>query len=606
MARSLFSAASAYRGKGQEAEAVAALREALRLDPGDSDILYSLALSLEDGSERHDLLMRAHGSGRFSSLDGKSAALDLAESLLTRKDYLRAESVLRGMEDEGPRPALLWCRAAYFGGRISAYESRISEACFRYPDDPRIAAFWLAHARKDAMGAFDALMLKRLRPRLSAWAAADPEMAILAAPFLQSKQERLNYLRSALAAGYYSRNALTAYLEYGLMNGRRAIELFFSDLLPSPSYAELVSLSEALGDDEARRALESILESYTGEVAEDAEGDGKVEFKASYEGGQLMSVSLDADQDGREDHSALFADGLPYHIGEDSEGRRLSLRYAAYPELASIVYDDQDGKREYSLKGHSLFAPLLDFSRPLEAEGIDILRVSFKSDSPAPLESESLLAAARLREELPSPQGGGTGDTIVAELDQGLPLRVETYRQGRLAEWVECERGRPVQGKRDSDLDGRMETSLGFLPGSFWRDRKEAWIEVDQDGDGYNEYREDLRPSKLKSWDCDQDGIIDARAEYRADGSLVLSYSRNRDGRMDLVVEYRDGRLISVTRDGKRMPVIREEGGPVYWIGKKPFDIADDLPAREGLNRRGGLSFLFYRAMGIVVAEVMP
>jgi hypothetical protein len=606
LSRSRYDAAILLQERGETEEARRMLAEAVELDGRSSDALYALSLALPAGRERDSLLERAVASGKWVLRSADDAAVGLAETFIRRREYAKSEVLLRGRERDGPRFALALCRAAFFAGRRADYESRMDEAVSRYPDDLRIIRFWIERAEPAL--AFDAKILKRLKPRLAESALADGEIRIYWARLTAEPGESLDVLKAAYAAGEYGRRAIAAYAARGLMDGISAVASFFDGNTQNPSYGEIESLAKALPLDERKTIFAKRLSSYSGGIAEDAEGDGFAELSVIYLNGELESASLDSDQDGETEKDARFIDGLPESVEIRNAGGKTRFIYARYPEIKIVEYDRGDYNRTYDMKAGAFFLPLISYSFPFKADGVDLRRPRFQDSVPEPSEEGIMVAAVRSVQDGP---GMGRDRLLVnTELRDGFPLREESYRGSLLFETVNFISGKPLRGERDSDGDGRLETRVEYAASvagaSPKNPRAEYRIDIDSDGDGVYEYREESIPLRVKSWDYDGDGLFDAREEIGANGRVLRSFSSRLDGKMDVRVEFSSGVPVSVTRGVLKLKIVKEKGHPSYWIGEKPFDLGDALPAKDGIHTFKGRRFLLFSVDGVAMLEALP
>jgi hypothetical protein len=606
LSRSRYEAAILLQERGEGDEARKMLEEAVELDGRSSDALYALSLAIPPGRRKDSLLERAVASGNWQGRSADEAAVDLAETFIRRREYAKAEALLRGRGRDGPRFALALCRAAFFAGKRAIYESRLDEAVSSYPDDQRIIRFWIERAEPAL--AFDAKILKRLGPRIGEAALADGEIRIHWARLRAGSEEGLDILKAALASGEKSRLAIAAYAARGLMDGVSAVVSFFGLHPSNPTYGEIESLAKALAPGEGKTALGKRLSSYSGLIAEDREGDGFPESSVTYLNGELQSAALDSDQDGEADRSARFIDGLPMTVEMKDAGGGIRFIYARYPEIKAVEYDRVDFKRSYDLKAGGLSLPVISYAFPFRADGVEMRKPIFQDGALEPSEEGVMRAAVRSVQDGP---GLGADRLLVhTELRDGFPLREESYRGSVLVETIDFISGKPLRGDRDSDGDGRLETRVEYpasVQGSLAEDpRAEYRIDIDADGDGVYEYREEGLPFRVKSWDYDGDGLFDAREERGAKGRILRSFSSRLDGKMDVRVEFASGIPVSVTRGALSLKMVKEKGHPSYWIGEKPFDLGDALPAKDGIHAFKGRRFLLFRVDGAAMLEALP
>ncbi len=607
LARARIRAAASLVSSGDEDGARRLLAEAIDLDGTSSEALYALALLLPLGKERDSLLERAVASARWEEDDGTPARLALAQSLSRRGDYARAEEALADLGSASPGCALALAASAYFSDKAALYSSRIDEATARFPDDPAIARFWLERADPSAMTATEKRILKRVLSRLTSLSDKDGGLRALASRFMGEKARR-DALRASLAAGEKGRGALVAYAVEGLMPSEAAVASFFDPLLGPPSFDELASVLAAIRDEDGKATIRARLSAYSGSIVEDARFDGFDELVADYSEGELVLVSIDRNQDGEADLVAEFADGAPSSITESSAETTVIVSYATYPEARIAAFTDDTGERRYELAAGKLTAERLKVSAPFASEKIALRKASANASSLGIAETAVMRASVRVRETRKSRDL--RYDLSDTELLDGLPLRTVRTRAGTVYDRVSYASERPLRSERDADGDGRAETVVSFPASSASVVTADPWfelrVEIDENGDGVPEYREEGYPNRVKSWDYDSDGLYDSREEDLGGGRMLRSFSSRLNGVMDVEVSFLRGEPVSVTRAGKKLTIIRETGRKTFWIGSKPFDLGDSLPAKDGLHAARGRRFILFRVGESAMLEVLP
>jgi len=457
------------------------------------------------------------------------------------------------------------------------------------------------------MTATDARILRRVLSRLTSLSDKDGGLRALASRFMGDKARR-DALRASLAAGEKGRGAIVAYAEEGLISSEEAVASFFDPSLGTPSFGELFSLLAGVRDEGGKAGLRARLSAYSGSIVEDARGDGFNELVAEYDEGELVLASLDRNQDGEADLVAEFTDGAPSSITESSAEMTVAVSYASYPEARTAVFTDEAGERLYELSAGKLLAGRLSVGTPLASEKIALRKPSASASSLGIAEPAVMRASARVRETRKS--ADLRYDSSETELRDGMPMRTVRTRAGALYERVSYAAGRPLRSERDADGDGRTETIVSFPAALASAAIADPWfelrVEIDEDGDGVPEYREEGYPARVKSWDYDSDGLFDSREEDLGGGGMRRSFSSRLNGGMDVEVSFMRGEPVSVARAGKKLAVIREPGRKIFWIGRKPFDLGDALPAKDGLHAARGYRFLLFRVGESAMLELLP
>lgn len=610
----LVRSAQDFAASGKWDEAASLLAEAEALDGRDSDARYLSALarlkSKDDAAAALAELDAALLSGRFFLYD-PALALNLKASLLIR--MRRFDEALALAAPAGRFTAAQTAPAGYgadrrlavaaslFGlGRREAAFRELGEGARLFPSDPRFARLFFAESRRDsgvpetdAIRDLGGLFLRRL-PEL---AELDPELRVLAAPFIADEGARRDSILAFRAMGGASPQASLRALEYGIIDDSRCVAELFS--AGSILLSDLSSLRGLLRDPKGLAALDAALSGYSGKILSDRDGDGFAEESSLYSKGLLQSYSFDGDQDGRPELRIEAREGIPVSLSLSREGLSLEAGYSRYPYLSSLRFLSAGGAREYRFGPEAyVYAPLLLSAFPSAADD----RIYLPEAASAPDPSERAAAAAALSL---AAQNGEYRDLI--SFDAGIPLRRERFLGGRLYGVLDYRNGRPGLERVDADGDGRFETERAYDPEGDGSESSIRSLRVDSDGDGVFEYREELASPHLKEWDFDGDGLVDARQTSEAGGASRREFASRLDGRFDeaLVVDGR-GRIVSFERDGKALKLVADSNPRLRWIGRKPFDLAGSLPPSEGLYRYKNLRYRLVYSGDDAFAELVP
>ncbi len=609
---SMMSAAATRAGLGDWAGAEDLAKRVLALDDRDSDALYLSALAAmrlrdEVGPPLEALeLARASDTFRYYS---SQAARDLQAGLLVR--LRRFESALRLLPGPGAGqssadildPEYRRLRAlAYLGeGQTRLALGELEAGSQRFPGDPVFARiFFRAWARNPASE--EALGLARtFLARLSSLAAADPDLPVLALPFILDPGKRRDAILARRALGSFPVSASLGALQYGIIGDKAAIaEVFASSA--SLAYADLEALHSLLGSAEGRKEYALRLGSFSGSIVFDRDGDGWPEEEALYRSARLEAWTLDADQDGQVEARLSFADGLPSDFRVGLGDTEALYHYGSYPAVLGLSLHPLSpalGMTEvYSFgPGSLLYAPISMSPYPSAAEA------SLFLPAPSPAAPTSSRAATVLALGLRRGQGK-EGEYL--SLDRGIPLRRESFLEGRLVASLDYSGGRPGVEKADTDLDGRFETERAYLADSPAGPQDILWSRVDTDGDGLFEYQEERGPPPRKSWDFNQDGRPDAIELSLPGGQVRREFSSRLDGRLDEVLLLdAQGRILGLTRDSRPIALVQDSNPRLRWLGRKPFDLGSNLPASEGIYYHMGLRYRLVFAGASAFAELI-
>ena len=640
IARALYDEARALSKAGDWKEATALLVEARAHDGSDSDIRYLSALAFREAkAPLGDALAElgaALSSGLFSDYS-ESEARGLAADLLISErrwaDALAMLEPLKGLGALDPRYRLARAKAFLGLGDDRSYAAELAEAMRRFPDDPLFPRllFSREYARERASGssstASSALrgLVELALSRITRYSASDPELAILAAPFMSDPKAAsdavlaFRAVRGGAAGGGAanggSPEASLLALEYGLIDETQALD----ELLSGPRAPILGDVERVLvlaRSEAGRGAIASLLGSYSGRIEADRDGDGLPEQAISFSKGLATSVSIDADQDGASELEIAFTGGLPRSAvlrrNVPQEGGSSTFVYADYPLLESVREDGVDGQASYSLEAGALaYAPVR--MTLVAGSGRSAFYVPEPTGASAPTE-RAIVSLALTR----SSERGAEVELVY--LDRGIPVKSEQRRGGRLVSKTEYRLGLPFLEKADLDGDGRFETERGYEAAasatalSSFADAEAsaasatalAWARVDADGDGLFEYSEEARFPFRKEWDLDANGSVDAVHYRLEDGKTRCEYSSRLDGRFDETLTLRaDGAILSLMKEGRDLALIADANPSLSWIGVKPFDLGSDLPSGEGIFKLKGARFRIVRVGQRSFAEVI-
>jgi hypothetical protein len=610
IARSLFEEARSLAESGDWASASPLLAEARAQDGGDSDIrFYSALVSRSMGAPLGDSLAEldaALASDRFSEYREDEARLMKAELLVVLRRWQEALSILGG---SSPEPDLegRWMLArakAFLGsGAESSCAAELERALRRRPDDPAFARFVFSAAASGARALPDSRALRSLvelaMSRVERCAPYDPELPVLAAPFMLDRDAAANAVLAFRASGGKSPAATLLALEYGLADESSAAAELFSGsyALRSGDFARAHELTRSPA---GRAAFADALAAYAGRIETDRDGDGVVDWVSVLSKGQPIFFSFDADQDGSSDLTLSFTDGLPSSAELGQAG--LSFGYGEYPALETARATGGEVEVVFNLEPGTLhYRPVL--MSPVAGEGRGAVLLPEPTGEPAPTERAIVSSALSRRE-----RRGEIEELLY--LDRGVSLRREILKKGQLALVTEYRLGLPSVERADLDGDGRFETERGYAAAESGTGpaaaAELAWARVDSDGDGLFEYREETRFPFRKEWDLDANGSVDAVENRTQDGSLLCEYSSRLDGSFDERLVLRGGEIAGFSKNGIPVALVPDANPAYVWIGSKPFDIGMDEPPSPGLHSRGGRRYRIVRGDRRFFAELLP
>lgn len=603
VARALFEEARTAAGIGDWDSATACLDEASIKDPTDADILYLSALASMRRSEPYELALAkldaSLATGRFSTYAKRDARLLKAELLVRERRWKAALDALGSPDPQAlidPSYALIRARALSGSGDGRAFSLAIAEALRRFPDESAFARLFLERAKAMPSSAQDRDNCAVVVSRLPRYIETDPELPVLASPFMPDHKAREDAVLAFRAAGRSSAAATLRALEYGLVSEAAAAAEMLSGAFPL-RLGDLESLYSLAGSKAGRDAVFAALAPWSGTVFIDSDKDGLSEGSFTLSSGLVTDWKRDSKQEGLIDESADFESGQVSAFSIKRGKLQMSILYSSYPAVAGIAFIDADSRRSYAFgPGDFAYAPVS--MRAFAGEGRAAVYLPYPKASIDP--SEAKAASIALSVETTS------GDTrALTLLDKGRPLSGEAYQGGRLASKRSYEKGHPLLELADVDGDGRFETKREFAKDSRG-DWKVDAVSIDSDGDGVFEYSEAVSFPFTKEWDYDGDGSIDARQEELSDGSIERDFSSRLDGRLDESLVIKDGKIVSLSRDGRSIALIPDSNPILTWIGSKIFDLGGNLPEGEGVFSHMGARYRLIRVGSLAFAELIP
>ena len=541
----------------------------------------------------------ALGTGRFAYYSRRDASMLKAELLVRERRWNEALDALGSPgADTAADPAfrLIRARALAGMGDASAFSLEIKEDLNRFPDDSAFARLFLARAGKVPSSPRAGAIGETIIGRLRRYSVVDPELPVLAAPLMADLSAQRDAVLAFRASGGKSAAATLRALEYGIIDESAAAVEMLSGSYPL-DLGDLSSLMALAGSPAGRDAVASALSSWSGTILVDSDSDDVREGSFCLSKGLVTAWSRDSGQEGIVDEAARFADGLPEKLLITRADAEIDIEYSVYPAVSSLSFADKGGRRVYAFGPEALsFAPLA--MRRFTPSGKSSIYFPYPA-ADFDIGERSCAASALSVETI----HGESREVTV--LDKGLPISSVAYVGDRVYSKRSYEKGRPSLELVDIDGDGRFETERGFAQDAdgTW---KVAWIRTDIDGDGVFEYREQTVFPFLKEWDYDGNGSIDARQTELADGSIRKEFSSRLDGRLDEAVVVKDGKIVSLSRDGLRLDLISDSNRDLTWIGKKIFDLGRNLPEGEGVFSHMGRRYTLIRIGSLAFAELIP
>ena len=180
-------------------------------------------------------------------------------------------------------------------------------------------------------------------------------------------------------------------------------------------------------------------------------------------------------------------------------------------------------------------------------------------------------------------------------------MEEDTSGSGKIDHKVWYSNGVPVRGVRDLNGNGVFEVQ------ETWANGEIATIAADTNDNGKIDYRETFGAHPMKSWDYNEDGIIDSREYPDGRGRIVRDFSTAMNGVFDLSLVWEGDKLVSVKRRGQDVPVNADPARGVMWIGSAGGRTAAvSGESAEGYVTAAGKEYLVFRHAGVTYVEELP
>jgi hypothetical protein len=616
ISRAYFDEARQRAAEGDWAGAAPLIAAAQESDATDSDVHYLAALALiQNGAFVGKSLAEldaAIAADRFNYYRPQDAIILRAELLVRSGRYAEALIALQGMTVDSD---ISWIRCRAFDGLgdTRSFDSEINDALARFPDDVRFPRIFLESLdttdRPKARTQTEAALGDIILARLSRYAVLDPEMPVLAAPIMGDETAQRDAVLAYRASGGSSSRATLLALEYGIIDQKTASTELFSGRYPV-SLADIARSIELAQSDADREAVGDGLDAYTGRLL--IKNRNGIMESVALKAGRATSWTRDYDDArGHISYELNMTNEAPTELDVSLPGTDIHVAYSNYPYCALMTFADGTQSRSYRFAPDSLFYAPVRMRRIL-GEGKGERFVPVYTDAPLPTETACAASALEIAVLF------SDGERQITSLDHGIPQRRETWKGGRLYAVLTYQKGRPRIERVDSDGDGRFETERIYRRGSDAVDAVGAvgagdsgapgveWVYIDTKGTGIFDYREQTVFPFRKEWDFDDNGSIDAIQFQQADGSVVREFSTRMDGRFDEIMTFKDGTIVSLTKNGRAAKLIPDANPSLTWIGAKPFDFGSNLPAGEGLISIKKTRVRIVRFGSQVFAEIVP
>ena len=523
-------------------------------------------------------------------------------------EYIRAKSYYCLGDDESVKKA----------------RARLDAARRVYPADSRFAELFYMHEyqilRKNGRLSDDARSLSdAFTLMIPLYKHTRENLEIYAAIFVSDDAKKLRMLKAFNSKRLKSPLYALEALRIGLLSEDAAMDYFYQFSDKKIELSVLEDFVALLKSDDVKKEFSEYLNSYSGTITIDSDGDLTPNLVALYKRGRPEKISFDINQDDDSEWVANCDFGVPLNLSMSENA--LSLEYSAWPYISAAVYKmpDTHADLRFTLIAETLawspFVVVPDKSIK-KTLGFDFYIPELKLTDETSVSGASLLRAA-LSYSIPSKERAGA--VIQVSLLNGV-AQLASYSVGeKIYAMAQFENGIPVSRKVDIDGDGLFETNEYY---GFASDGSETFIStndemqimtnlfgspaqgtgfyvkkitVDRNGDTIPDFTEeylpgdkgDKIPGKISSWDTDGNGIWDvqyikypssvkgkvfeeAKFHYPLLNFAKFSEEKNASERIDGIVTVSsiNGVPSFVKSENDVLSVIKGETNGFYWIAK--------------------------------------
>lgn len=571
----------------------------LEYDTSIPDLWYlkALLLSIQGGS-RYQIKEAAEQSlqaGQWLHYTPEAARILNAQVLVKTGEEQKALTIIDS------KPFILTSDAEYI--RAEAYyklsdakkaREIISNARKSYPKDARFPRLFFTKERftYDEGDAYYKELLQSLLTMTDTWKEADSDILLFASYFLQGSQKE-RYLKEYRLAMNKNPLFIAAFLEAGLLSELEAVNTLFSYAETKISGSVFFEVLSLLKSEEAFLEAASKLESYSGTLAFDKNGDGEDDFFASYSSGRPSAVLYDENADGLENWYSELDYGVPVKLS--CYDQNFELYYGRYPYISTAVSTDADNPMEIQLVDGSV-----DW-KPFTMEMIPIIgNLVFYVPS---LEKQTEFIPLNLFLQNACEivvSGGSANDTVIRfAMRDSLPKTAVYTRDDKPYAYGFFEEGLLVFRNVDNDRNGSYEISEMY---AFDPDVSILYLNETQSAAMYKDLfgslsaNKGLFVTKIVA-DTNENSLLDFMEEYLHDGSIKTSWDSDEDGIWDImyekkntintgleetvsfihpidnspvVIRFENREPVFITSGKEETPITKHPDLPFYWLGSVP------------------------------------
>lgn len=286
------------------------------------------------------------------------------------------------------------------------------------------------------------------------------------------------------------------------------------------NFSELTRIYKLFDNENSKKIILDWLGSISLTVIYDSDGDGFTDTEAFYNKGQLYAFNYDSNHDNNYDYF-IELDDLPLKLKVITKTGTESYFYKDYPYLVNVIKSDDKTVEDYQLIPYNLRFEII--SVPLD----------YTKEMPHLLDSvvfpdNKILASYSTLKTLTNIEENTVSNYFVINLDESI----ENIFNGKGVKILERHYKKSVLLTvfRDFDDDGVFDTIYNYSDGKL------QTVSFDENNNDIYEYNENYENGLTRSWDFNEDGLIDSR-EYFENGIIYRELSSNFDGVFDTTLE---------------------------------------------------------------------
>lgn len=308
-----------------------------------------------------------------------------------------------------------------------------------------------------------------------------------------------------------------------ICNEKDTLKEILDELYPENSvinHKELTRVYSLVEDDSSRLLIDEQLGSIKLTIIYDINNDGFIDTEALFDMGKLVSFSFDSDQDNNYDHFVEM-DGLPVSLKIKNGEEILSFFYESYPNLINVTVSDEKSLTEYQLIPYTLELDVIRLPLdPVKDIPYILNNITFP-DSDILTVSSAQKSINNYATSLESKYTWIESDESIENIfnSEGIKVIERHFRNFVL-----------ITVFKDFDSDGVFDTIYEYKDGLL------QTISFDANNNGIAEYIEDYEKGLVRSWDFNEDGLMDSR-ERHENGIIYRELSSKLDGNFDTFSE---------------------------------------------------------------------